>query len=82
MTTLTDHMATYADEVAAQDPGSTRLLLAQRAYMAGALQVLLLLKHGRAPEQILPEVLAYGQTVGTRLETARTPVTQPERKKA
>jgi hypothetical protein len=68
--TLTDHMATYADEVAAQDPPCTRLVLVQRAYMAGALQVLLLLRN-QAPEQLLSEVMAYGHTVGTKLETAR-----------
>lgn len=70
MTTLTDHMAEYVDDVAAQDPTSTRQVLAQRAYMAGAMQTLLLLK-SQAPEQLLSEVVAYGRTVGTKLETVR-----------
>ena len=70
MTTLTDHMADYVDDVADQDPTSTRQVLAQRAYMAGAMQTLLLLK-SQAPEQLLSEVVAYGRTVGTKLETAR-----------
>lgn len=71
MTTLTDHMADYVDDLAAQDPTTTRQVLAQRAYMAGAMQTLVLLK-SQTPEQILSEVVAYGRTVGTKLETART----------
>lgn len=70
MTTLTDHMADYVDDVVDQDPTSTRQVLAQRAYMAGAMQTLLLLR-SQAPEQLLSEVVAYGRTVGTKLETAR-----------
>lgn len=70
MTTLTTLMAEYADDVAAQDPACTRLVLAQRAYMAGAMQTLVLLK-SQAPEQLLSEVVAYGRIVGTKLETAR-----------
>jgi hypothetical protein len=68
--TLATHMATYVDEVANQDPSSTRLVLAQRAYMAGAMQAALLLKTA-TPEQVIAEVVAYGRTVGTSLETAR-----------
>lgn len=68
--TLTTHMAAYVDEVADQDPSSTRQTLAQRAYMAGAMQALLLLK-SQPSDQVLAEIVAYGRTVGTRLETAR-----------
>jgi len=58
----------YASETTA--PGSRAEIAVQRAYMAGALEALVRMNLGEPHSDLLKQVLDFGRTVGTSLETA------------
>lgn len=69
MTTLPEHAAEYASDVADTAHGQHLLeTLMQRAYMAGALAALT----SKAPrDQLLAECVQFGRAVGTAAERAK-----------
>lgn len=69
--TLHDSAATYIAEVLPHDAGKAQAMRSQRAYMAGAMEVLSRIGRGEQRGDLLRQVLDYGRTVGTALEAAR-----------
>lgn len=69
MTTLADALNEYAPDHAA--PGSVADVAIRRAFMAGALETLSLLKAGATREQLLAECVQFGRAVGTAAEKAQ-----------
>lgn len=67
--TLHESALEYAADNAA--PGSVADRAVQRAYMAGALEIMARLKAGADRDALWKQIVDYGRTVGTPLETAR-----------
>lgn len=73
MSAVTIHEAAqaYIAEALPQDAGKAQAMRCQRAYMAGAMEVLSRIDRGEKRGDLLRQVLDYGRTVGTALEAAR-----------
>lgn len=65
---LSDSMAEYIGDALPQDAGTQQRTRAQRAYMAGALEVMARLGRGEDRQALLREVLGYGRTIGSAVE--------------
>ncbi len=68
---LTDAMTEYATDALPADTPDALRAPCQRAYMAGALEILGRIGRGESRHALLQEVLDYGRTVGSKVETAR-----------
>jgi hypothetical protein len=68
--TLAERLDAYAPDQAA--PGSIADKALRRAYMAGAMDALLLQAKGATREQLMTECVAFGRVIGSRVEEART----------
>lgn len=68
--TATLHAAAWSYAAETTAPGSRADVAAQRAFMAGALEVLACIDRGEQRSDLLRQVLDFGRTVGTALETA------------
>lgn len=68
---LADSLAEYIADALPQDAGGQQRVRCQRAYMAGALEVLARVSKGADRAELMREVIGYGRTVGSKVETAR-----------